>query len=271
MEKAKLSLTIGNNDKSRIKSNNSWTKFGVGRPYFSFASAPKNGNVQQVTAFRTCREDLCEFVRCETQGKTNFGMCLTKLRMLKMMRLEPSIKTFTSIDRKMAAGLKMVNIIEQHYGWPLTKVYPVELANIAKATAKRYRIHYIVGSKRWLKAPAMLSLFVLLLRIGANNITAILKQLKTNNLEDLIRILDDITKRSRNSDIAYYREHGKTWLLVLKNYNRLFRRRTIQDFYFPEDRTTGYLYNEGIALLCDRGSADRILKNKIAKILVEQR
>jgi len=260
MEKKRLILKLDGDSVSYIREN----RKSFREPIFSFVSPPFEGRVSCVTGLTYCRESFCEYVRQELRGVRHSGIDLSKLHMVayrKVMTVEGNLGAFRN---QMAAAQTMFNAIEKHYGWPLTKVYPVR---VTQSLSDNCKFFYIAASKRWIKAPAMLSLFTLLLRIAASESKFKFKH-RIKSMKSLFTVLDELTERSSYPEIRYYAEHGHNWKLVLDNYRKLFSSRDMQDLYFPGK--SGYFFSEGINQLCDVSSLDDTL-NETFEELVKKR
>lgn len=261
MEKKQLSLTLNTNAYSSVNFNASSFR----EPIFAFVTPAKAGNIEMLTDLTYCRESFCEYLRQDLRQISYNGIDLKKLHMLIHRRVAPK-RTDAGMrifQDQVVTGQRMVNAIEKHYGWPLTKVYattPVQ--NIQNKNAKFY---YITASKRWMKAPAMLSLFTLLFRIAANNQRFQFKD-RIKSLKSLFRELDVVASKSSYSEMAYYRTHGKRWKLILDNYQKLFGGRNMASLYYPNNGAS-YYFSEGINNICDESSEDSELNATFCDIV----
>jgi hypothetical protein len=256
MEKKKIKLTL-NPETLDHMGGRSFTD-----PIFAFTTAPVDGKIKTVTILTYCRESFCEYIRQQVRGVRYYGIDLTKLHMI-INRKVPVAETDV-FPRQVAAGLVMLNTIEKNYGWPLTRAYPV---SNDQHLAKTQQFYYITASKRWIKAPAMLSLFTLLLRIATHETKFKFKH-KVKTMKSLFDTLDDLSKKCGQHNLAYYRAHGRNWELVLDNYSKLFGSREMSDLYFP--KTGGYFFTEGINELCDGSSRDTALSQQFYKMLAKR-
>ena len=161
------------------------------------------------------------------------------------------------------AGKVMVNAIEKHYGWPLTKIYPVKLNEDQDNVTDYNGFYYISASKRWIKSPHMLSMFLLLFRIAITNHKFKFKT-KIRSLKSLFKVLDDAAEKSNLGEIVYYKAHGPRWKVVLDNYRKLFGQRDLEDLYYPGGHD--YFFSEGINTLCDDDSKDEVLNTEFEKL-----
>jgi len=260
MEKKRLELKLDYSSMMYIKQSHSHFK----QPIFAFTTAPQDGKIETVTELTFCRESQCEYVRMELRGVRHNDIDLNKLRMVICRRVPHTIPTAViDFKNQIALAQKMLNVIEKHYGWPLTRVYA------AKAVQKMptsWQFYYVAASKRWIKAPAMLSLFTLLFRIAEAETKFKLRG-RIRSMKSLFTTLDYLAERSNSHEVRYYSKHGHRWQLVLDNYRRLFSGRNMTDLYFPQ--SGGYFFEEGINHLCDKSSKDRALNKAFHKIIEE--
>ena len=239
---------------------------GFKDPLFTFVAPPKDNVVVPYVALTYCRESFCEYLRQELRKIVKHGINLDKLHMVMHRRVNKSRKAveLKGFETQVLAGQKMANAIEGHYGWPLTKIYPA-VASKNPPVQPHNGFYYITASKRWMKAPAMLSLYTLLFRIAVLEKDLKFKH-RIRSIKSLYTVLDEITEKSGSSESAYYKAHGDKWKLVLDNYKKLFGCRKMEDLYFPGGNSS-YHFSEGINSLCDGNSKDLVLKRAFSKIV----
>jgi len=232
-------------------------------PIFAFVSAPIKGVVQARTDLTYCRESICEYIRQQVKEVAKYQIDTKALHMVMYRRVPPKTGP-AAYQRQMEAVQNMLNVIESHYGWPLTKVYNVKLQGTQDNGNPTNRFYYLKATKRWMKSPAMLSMYLLLVRIACTD-----KKHKFNNkitsFDTLFETLDELAKRNFTQEVSYYREHGKHWRLILDNYRTLFGDRTMESLYVPSHHH--YLFSEGINKLCDDNSSDLVLNKVMQKIV----
>lgn len=236
-------------------------------PIFTFVSPPKDGIVKALTDLTYCRESMCEYVRQQLKKVSAYGINIKMLDIVVYRRVPVKLGPAV-FQKQMEASQKILNTIESHYGWPLTKMHKVELYGDQAKGNPGNEFYYVRATKRWIKAPSMLSLYLLLFRIGciekkhkfSKNITS---------FTSLFNTLNNLTKKDSGREVAYYREHGKHWRIVLDNYQKLFGRYTMGKMYTP---TKGdYYFSEGINTLCDGDSRDKTLNKAFGELLMKGR
>jgi len=262
MEKKRVTLKL--NGTSWRYVTESTTPFND--PIFAFVTAPKDGEVGTVTDMTYCRESFCEYIRQELRGVAHRGIDLRKIHMVVFRRISKrKLMGAKDFQNQIVAAQKMLNVIEKNYGWPLTKIYP---AKSYRKMAVNNKFYYVTASKRWIKAPAMLSLFTLLFRVAITETKHKFKN-KIRSMKSLFAVLDDLSARSGQAEVLYYGKHGHNWKLVLSNYAKLFGSRSMSDLYFP--KAGGYFFTEGINQLCDGSSKDETLNKQFDKLTAGKR
>jgi hypothetical protein len=233
---------------------------------FAFMKPPKKNVVMAATDITYCRESLCEYIRQQFKKVGSYGIDTRMLHMVAYRRVP--IKTGAiAFNSQIEAALKVLNTVESHYGWPLTRVYPLTLIGDQATVDSRNQFYYVRSTKRWMKAPAMLSMYLLLFRIACLNKRYKFIQ-KITSFKTLFEVLIDLSKRSSGHELAYFRIHGDRWPLVLDNYQKLFGKRDMKDLYWPN--TKSYLFSEGINTLCDCDSEDKKLRAEFKSIITKE-
>lgn len=142
-------------------------------PVFAWAKYEK-GKFFQTSAWHSCREtfasELCIWYRTKEKGNVKSDPRLRKLRALTGYRLPGKIAKeklmpadLKKYDKAASLGLSLVNIVEKYLGWPLSTVKTVDRA---KTTAVRVACYMFTGSVKWLRSPQLVSLYMLLVRLG---------------------------------------------------------------------------------------------------------
>jgi len=261
MEKNTLRLTLTPHDMLVLDSSKRYMR----EPWFAFTSKPYKGEIKSTSYLTYCRESFCEYVRQEARKVTTNKVNLDKLQMVIYRRVgERRLKSNSKIfERQVLAGQKMVNTIEKYQGWPLTRIYPV----IIEEVPENNLAYFITANKRWLKAPAMLSLYTLLFRIASSE--AKFKFIKNiESYDNLFKVLKEAADKSSYMEMAYCRVHSKYWPLILDNYQTLFGDRTMKKLYYPKG---GWHFSEGINRLCDGNTNDDVLRKRFEELKAKRR
>lgn len=233
-------------------------------PYFAFTSPPNSGYLRALVPITYCRETLCEYMRQQLRAVKEMDINFNKLHLIIYRRVAAGRvdSNLAIFQDQVLAGQLMVNLIEKHYGWPLTKVVPTTIIN--KDVPNACKAYYLSGSKRWIKSPIMLSLFTLLFRIAARGEKKFKLSAEMKSMKTMFSALDDVADKSSYQELSYYRVHGARWKVVLDNYNKLFSKRSMLDHYYPGHRS--WYFNEGINKLCDESSLDPTLNKQFIQL-----
>jgi hypothetical protein len=268
-----LELLLQNSDQGKTTPwpNTTKLRLGIKDPYFAFVASDKKGfppGLKAVTSMMYCRESLCECVRQQLRGVSTRGIDIMKLRLLVWRRVTPTIKTLaanmTIFKNQTQAGVKIVNTIEKHYGWPLTKLYHIKPNNTwADQISVNNDFYYVEASQRWMKSPHMLSLYTLLFRIAVSEKRFEFRK-RVRGMKSLKVVLSEMGNNLSHLEARYIDKHAGAWWLVLDNYRKLFSGRAMKKLYYPSD---GYHFTEGINSLCDAVSSDLGLRAEFADIL----
>lgn len=171
----------------------------------------------------------------------------------------------------MKSAKRILNDIEKTKGWKATTITKV---GIHKKTAESYNkdilplLFWVNGSKHWIKAPQLFSLYVLLIRIMRN-----MNFRKAKTFNDLIKEINKEqikNNRSRNKPFGklYDSEHlynCDKWEILIANDRFIYKNRSMSDNYMEEvyddkDGTT-----EGVDRLCSGNSLDREVLTRFLK------
>jgi hypothetical protein len=248
MEKKTLKLELHDHD-----SKWSLTGGAFAEPLWCFTSKPINGKIKALMTATYCRESVCDYIRQDIRKVTSYKIVRNRLHLFINRRV-PAKTGAEVFQNQVMASLHMINAIEQHYGWPFTRIYPADIG-IPKHE-ERNKYYYISATKRWMKSPQMLSMFMLFFRIICLRKTVDMKAMPS--IDAVFDHLNKLTVHSRAMDATWFKTHGSRWRLVLDNYQRLFGKKTMERLYYPA--TGSYFFSEGINSFCDHDSEDRDLR-----------
>lgn len=177
-------------------------------------------------------------------------------------------KTYT---RSILFGKKVLNMLEGEAKWLKTKVY-----RLVDPDFEDSHISYMFeASRRWMKAPYLLSMFCLIVR-SANTLTfdvngkrfkdasEIIKKVKT--LKDYFALIE----QSRDNLACYVYQSYPYWQLILKSYPEIWEKRKME-YYWDTDRLPSrWPSHEGLQKLITGDAADDEVRKKFKKILKEK-
>ena len=145
-----------------FKGNPGWTSFMFG----CLTEPTDDGKVYLLGKnVRTCREEFCRDIRerINSNGATDQPMDKTRVLFVWGLPEEASKRddhNQETLKSWLERGVSALHSIEKLAGWPLTRVYKVKTEN-----DERYFAYYFHSSRRWMKAPYLMSLYVLAIRM----------------------------------------------------------------------------------------------------------
>jgi len=188
---------------------------------FCLLERVRNGVVAQITDLVFCREvfieDLYDLVDDGEVGFLNkpIMVCVSKDNRSNVS--DPVYKaTSREIIKQLTSAVRALNVMEKHLGWKLSTLYKCKSPALRKNDTHAFTV---VGSKRWLKSSALISIYLLMLRLGKFGV-ALSKIKKVSDLEKCAEFLVD--NHGKSSDTKLFLESYKYWRLVLENYRKLF-------------------------------------------------
>ncbi len=231
----------------------------------------KGAVIKPIQILESCREVICDNLRSDFRHIENFSV--GKLRLLactKLVSTDGGASFKLNKNRKkhveglrlkykgeMLLSHKIINLMEKEFKWPLTKIYLVE----CKQLNENFYFYYFEGSKKWIKSPNFLSLFMLLVRVSSS----LKKYTGFRTLDGFYKCLH---KNGNSTLISYLKTHYDRYLLAMKSYNRLFGNVSMRDLYLPDGKSGQF--TEGINTLCDLNTDNWDLRAKFAKIIKEE-
>jgi len=231
--------------------------------HFAFCTSPTyKGGRKKASSFTQCREGLCGHLRNSWDGSPYgvVGLDKRKTRVLVYRRL--SVSAAANVKREnnkvaleMAIGKKLLNHFEKLAGWPASTVHKVSHGGDARSP-----MYLFTSTVKWMKHPAMLSMYCLLIRLGRWHE---LKGFKTH--KGFLSAANKIAERSpgsgtssRTGDIRYLRSSLKYMKLIVKNFAYLFKGRNTSTCW------KGQSSSEGLHQLCRGATLDKTMKKRFA-------
>jgi hypothetical protein len=230
---------------------------------FSWLASKEKGVFSQITDWHDCREtfagEICRFVSTTTPSRWPYKrkMDLKKTRIAVTRRHNKgAFLDATKGDLKwMTCSAHILNIFEKTQGWALTRVSMCDDLNLYKNSINTF---IFVGSVKWMQAPPLLSLYLLIIRLGR-----FWKEFsefnKTDDLEKITTLLK-IKDPKNTTDISWLDRTWKYWMPILNNHNVLFFNRSIEENYKI------YTGSQGIKYLTD-GYGDQETRDLWKKIV----
>lgn len=211
---------------------------------------PKNGHIDAAWNTQYCRDGIGSVMR---DAIADGSLETDKLRLLF---------AWYAYNEKVALewcgrGLKCLHACEKLAGWPLTRLIRV------KHGPKSPLVVYARASRRWMKAPYMVTLYILLMRMCDDR-----RWEKVKNFDDLIDIADKTDRNSFKRDGVHIRGTYKYWKAMILGYPHLFEQYKLS-YYWDSDRVPGVSsngYGEGILKLCQKQTAYTEARIKLEEV-----
>lgn len=211
----------------------------------------------------TCREYAVQRLRYQfLKVEPNNRLLTDKASLIITTGTVPSstkIETLEAWEQKVRNGVAIVNAYEKMIGWRKTNIFPVDNSRTIYPSGDgngrklKGRAMYIVGNRRWLHSPYLLSLFLLLLRLGRNRL-CVKKNL--SSYEGVIKTLKQIGE-STGTEAEIVSNHWKYWGGILRNSRKIFLDSPMRDNYAFSRIDKAYERVEGIYRLIAGTTTDK--------------
>lgn len=236
-------------------------------PSFSWFGAKVDGKFQQIAGWHGCRETFASDVRRYFTGLAGgwhyAGKMDGKQTRIAVGRKHPnnitpkqSANAVLNNAKWMKESVRMLNILEKKLGWGLTRVYKCSDKCVDMPGAY---IYLFIGSPKWMRAPQLLSLYLLIIRLGRlHTRTKIFER-----FEDLEKLGEAFGKcklsGQAGSDMSWFVNTSTWWGLMLDN---------VQELFFETSLTDNYIGNTGQNGIQEfvRGNMSASFKKKWANI-----
>jgi len=243
---------------------------------YAFAGKPLEGEVKQLTRFVSCREELIKFLFDYRTSK----IPRSRLRILvRNIRPGTGQKPYKPFERKTTRGLRVLNIMEEHYSWPLTIMHDVEESPVTlPASFIRGRtspsvtyLKLLEASSRWMRSPHMLSLFTLLFRLPSS--TRRFSLASVNKTYESLMVACKGCTTSSHGDNYNVAKTFPFWEAIMTDFDKMFTgipfTRAFDftkyvDKSWPNRRNWG---DEGIAKLCSLKSGNEEITSRFKDIV----
>lgn len=251
MNTLKLVLPKGLSEWISGRSSYHWYYSGMVYAAILPISAEKGTVRLKTKNFYTCREDVAHYhARLRSGRLKENSNWFTKTCVLHFIKQNGMTKDYAAGAE---AAVKTTNVIEKTYGWPLTRVYKCEVEDISKTNL----FFYFEGPGKWIKSPQLLSLYLLILRMGYHLGPPSSKEKRTelHRKRSIKSVLDFWNKQGGTTDISRFKIVSGDIEKLLNNFDKLFRDRSMHALYSPG----GYVKNEGIEKFLRGHSSDGTL------------
>ena len=157
----------------------------------------------------------------------------------------------------MKNSLKIINIIEKSQGWSLSRLLKASNKSLLEAHCN---VYIFTGSVKWLQAPQLLSLYLLIVRLG--RFKSEFKGFK--KIADLETVYERVYSTCYNDfnkkDVSWFNKSWKWWSVMMDNHKELFFKRKLSTNYCLNHSSNGI--NDLI-----RGGGDDVMQRRWQKII----
>ena len=241
---------------------------------FSFLSAPRDGN-KQTHQYIKCRDFLHDAIRSHITGKPCpvYGFIYTKgtdppidMRRTRLLvtKAGSSEKKYKETMQEIKCGLKIVNYFEN-----IMEIKPSKLYKVSNSDKPTWIFN---GSGVWMKAPALISLYTFLIRLGYQKIDI-------DTYQDFIEKVAEKERKNNvysNRDPKYLKTIGDKLITVAENYKELFclkqgkAGQSYDPIYTEDIKIHVYHDYSGILSLCDGKHIETLKSSKRLFALLEK-
>lgn len=208
------------------------TASGYGGFSFGCAQEPKDGKIELVQSYHSCREGLMSSMRKRITGDGSHKQPTDKMRMIFRWSLSQHDRAsgIKLVDGWVKRSVPVLQAFDRLAGWPLTRVYKIETDYNDWLQA-----YYFHSSRRWMKSSYLVSLYTMLVRMC--------KDIKVTGFKDfdgLVKVLQKISSSGKSlvTDDTYVKTSLPYWKAIMTGYPELFRKRKLP-YYWDTARLGG--------------------------------
>ena len=228
---------------------------------FSACSEIKNNATEQLFEFHGCRETYIERIMSHFSGKTTINKLSTRKTTLMVWTSQGKNGAdvvpngckgphSSWILESMKAGLRLVNHFERENKWLKSKLYKAQLPEKSKS-----HVYIMEGSRWWLTSTHILSLYMLLIRLGKRGEVQEIR--KNATTEEIINVIQAFKTGTDYTNVV----HAWKWPILLNNRRAIYKGRRTFSENFSE--TSSSL--EGIKRLTTGDAEDKVVRNRFAE------
>jgi len=215
----------------------------------------------QISKFVSCREQLTETPRVALNKLPDTYLINSNKHTVDMDKYRLLLgvsgnKDLNTSKQKIFSGKRALNLLEKAAGWA-----PSVITTVKHEDYTNDHVWLLTGDSRWMKAPQMISLSSLILRISFR-----FGPLQVESLDALLNQFDTlakIPKDTRTLDHTYIGTIRKHIIPLMKNVEKVFSGDPIQ--YFPNETETGWNGYGGIDTLIKCGTGNEKLHARLKK------
>lgn len=233
---------------------------------FAFVTSPKEG-YKQCHPLVMCRDFLHDAVSAFLHKTSvsiygfyykrggNPPLDMRKTRMLVKKAGKDSAETFKA---QMKLAKKLLVHYEKMAGLPETKILRV---------TGDPSLRLFISSSKWMKAPHLVSLYTLLIRLGARPMSFKTNKELQKEFQRVVKEAEKIAREKRKNlvnDLRYLKSTGKWLDLIMVGMDKLVQEKTIANY--PEVHTNTLHNYGGVVSLCGDRHFDKKLKEAFKKL-----
>jgi len=215
----------------------------------------------QISKFVTCREQLTEVPRVlihklESTSFTDSSKYLIDMQNYRLLIGVSKQVEWERTKQRLFSGKRALNLLEEAVGWT-----PSVITTVKHEDYKEDYIWLLTGDARWMKAPQMISLSCLILRIAFMQ-----GPLNTDSLEELTDQFSSFAKTPENArtlDQIYLGTVRKHILPLMSNINEVFIGGSAQ--YYPKPGQSGWNGYGGVDTLIKCATGNENLHKRLKK------
>lgn len=230
---------------------------------WGFCTAPSSkGQFKLITQFGFCRESLTTYAFNHVDNKTPRNLSFMKARLAARIVLSDNLNA-DSIKREnkkfyewMESGLNLINILEAKHDWPLTRLYKVK-----HSQGKHLVVCMFVGSAKWLRSPATLSMFALLVRIS--------KSRTFGKVEDHKGLMEAAKGYSKGAarDCEHTHDTMQYWNIIMSSFTKLFSGFPARKNFNWKNYGGASVTHEGLSKFCLGTTGYKALQDRFDAII----
>jgi hypothetical protein len=214
---------------------------------FAYCSKIVNNKVKPLSNFCSCREELAGCLFYDDRNKIPIDRSRYVVRHITAS--SNAVASEKWFDKTTEAGLRIVNIMEARHEWPLTKMLDVEpdvndITNYDTSVRQLTILRKVlIGSNKWMRSPHMISLYILLFRLGTHSKFSSIKSYKK-----LSEVCNTCSSK-QFGDMGHVFRTFKFWDILMANFDKMFTGMPTRHNFNSAKYAHGH-YDEGITKLC---------------------
>ena len=237
---------------------------------WTWCSKAKNGKVKPLSeSWIHCRETVAScfkrdlFSKAKPENRTDVmtARILAGISVRRNISDEEYEKVRKQFYAKMERAVNFINILEKKHGWQETKLYGIDC--VKTDVDRPITIACLLtGSRKWLRSPHMISLWLLILRTAGHKYLW-----NPKSQEELSRKMFNYLEKVKGGDAQYMRTSYPYWDKIMSNHDKLFKGFPMKRNYSAKLAWEGNdSPTEGIFKLCKGTTLDKELLKRFKEV-----